>query len=58
MENIALSDSNDDLTNEIINGNNIQTLSNPRMTTEQQVTSELQDAANTDVIKGIIQHNY
>jgi hypothetical protein len=58
MENIALSDSNDDLTNEIINGNNIQTLSNPRMTTEQQVTSELQDAANTDVIKGIIRHNY
>jgi hypothetical protein len=50
MENIALSDSNDDLTNEIIEDNN-QSRPAPRMTVEQHVTSELQDAANTDVTK-------
>jgi hypothetical protein len=54
MENIALSDSNDDLTHEIIGDNN-PSRPPPRMVTEQQhVTSELQDAANTDVIKGIL----
>lgn len=53
MENIALSDSNDDLAEEIIDNNNLSRPP-PRMTTEQQhVTSELQDAANTDVTKGI-----
>lgn len=55
MENIALSDSNDDLTNDIVEDNNNQSRPIPRMTAEQQhVTSELQDAANTDVTKGII----
>jgi hypothetical protein len=54
MENIALSDSNDDLTNEIIQDNNNQSRPIPRMIAEQQhVASELQDAANTDVTKGI-----
>ena len=57
MENIALSDSNDDLTKEITDGNN-QSLSNLRITAEQHVTSELQDAANTDVTKGRIQNNH
>jgi len=53
MENIALSDSNDDLTNEIIQDNNNQSRPIPRMIAEQQhVASELQDAANTDVTKG------
>jgi hypothetical protein len=56
MENIALSDSNDDLTHEIIGDNNLSRPP-PRLVTEQQhVTSELQDAANTDVIKGILIH--
>ena len=44
MENIALSDSNDDLTHRP-----------PPLTThdeQQHVTSELHDAANTDVTKG------
>jgi hypothetical protein len=53
MENIALSDSNDDLTNETIEDNN-QSRPAPRMSVEQHVTSELQDAANTDVTKGIL----
>jgi hypothetical protein len=54
MENIALSDSNDDLADEIMEDNNLSRPP-PRMVTEQQhVTSELQDAANTDVTKGIL----
>ncbi len=54
MENIALSDSNDDLAGEIIEDNS-RSRPPPRMLAEQQhVTSELQDAANTDVIKGIL----
>lgn len=59
MENIALSDSNDDLTNDIIENNNL-TRPPPRMATEQQqhVASELQDAANTDVVKGILKYIY
>jgi len=56
MENIALSDSNDDIAGEIIEDNN-RSRPPPRMLAEQQhVTSELQDAANTDVIKGIFIH--
>ncbi|CAF2845729.1 unnamed protein product [Rotaria sp. Silwood2] len=50
MENIALSDSNDDLANEII-GDHDLSRGPPRMLAEQHVTSELQDAANTDVIR-------
>ncbi|CAF3700725.1 unnamed protein product [Rotaria sordida] len=50
MENIALSDSNDDLADEIIGVNNLSR-GPPRTLAEQHVTSELQDAANTDVIK-------
>ena len=53
MENIALSDSTDDLTNEVFDGNN-QSRPGARMAAEQHVTSELQDAANTDVTKGIM----
>jgi hypothetical protein len=54
MENIALSDSNDDLTHEVTGGNGL-IRPPPRMFAEQQhVTSELQDAANTDVTKGIL----
>ena len=52
MENIALSDSNDDITGDVIEGN----LSfRPPLAThdeQQHVTSELHDAANTDVTKG------
>ncbi|CAM4847920.1 unnamed protein product, partial [Rotaria magnacalcarata] len=50
MENIALSDSNDELTDDIIGYNDLSR-GPPRMLTEQLVTSELQDAANTDVTK-------
>ncbi|CAF1450303.1 unnamed protein product [Adineta steineri] len=51
MENIALSDSNDDLSNEII-GDSSQFRPPPGMFAEQQhVASELQDAANTDVTR-------
>jgi len=53
MENVALSDSNDDLTDEITPSNQ-QSHTPQRTFAEQQqhVTNELQDAANTDVIKG------
>ncbi|CAF4923795.1 unnamed protein product [Rotaria sp. Silwood1] len=50
MENIALSDSNDDLADDIIRGHDLSRVP-PRMLAEQHVTSELQDAANTDVTK-------
>ncbi|CAF3493514.1 unnamed protein product [Rotaria socialis] len=50
MENIALSDSNDELADDTI-GDNDLSQGPPRMLTEQLVTSELQDAANTDVTK-------
>lgn len=53
MENIALSDSNDDLAEEVFRDNDF-CRPTPRMSTEQHVTSELQDAANTDVTKGIL----
>jgi hypothetical protein len=52
MENIALSDSNDDLADEIVGGNDLSRAP-PRMLAEQHVTSELQDAANTDVTNGM-----
>ncbi len=53
MENIALSDSNDDLANEMLGSNN-QTRPPPGTFAEQQqVATELQDAANTDVTRGI-----
>jgi len=53
MENIALSDSNDDLATDVAEGNG-PSRPPPRMFAEQQhVTSELQDAANTDVTRGI-----
>jgi hypothetical protein len=54
MENIALSDSNDDLADQIIEDNRLSRPA-PRMFAEQQhVASELQDAANTDVTKGMV----
>jgi hypothetical protein len=53
MENIALSDSNDDLTDESIRDTR-PSRPPPKINDEQQqVASELQDAANTDVTKGI-----
>lgn len=51
MENIALSDSNDDLPDDIIRDNDLSRAP-PRTLFDQRVTSELQDAANTDVTKG------
>ena len=59
MENIALTDSNDDLT-----GNTNVTnppFRAPPLTThdeQQHVTSELHDAANTDVTKGKINDKF
>ena len=53
MENIALSDSNDELTDEIV-ADPGASRPPPRMFAEQQhVASELQDAANTDVTRGM-----
>ena len=54
MENIALSDSNDDINDRVVDTDN-QFRFNSRALNEQQqhVATELQDAANTDVTKGM-----
>lgn len=53
MENIALSDSNDDLTDRVMEGDQQFRFASRSMHEQQQVASELQDAANTDVTKGM-----
>lgn len=55
MENIALSDSNDDLMGETTSNANLFRAPPLTLAThdeQQHVTSELHDAANTDVTKG------
>ena len=51
MENIALSDSNDDLVDEIIDDHHSFRPPVAQHDEHQKVASELQDAANTDVTK-------
>ena len=52
MENIALTDSNDDLTSEVVGDQSSSHLPSRMFAEQQHVTSELHDAANTDVTKG------
>lgn len=52
MENVALSDSNDELTDETTASNNQSHPIQRTFAEQQQVANELQDAANTDVTKG------
>lgn len=53
MENIALTDSNDDLTDRVTEGEQPFRFASRSINEQQQhVASELQDAANTDVTKG------
>lgn len=52
MENVALSDSNDDLVDEIIEDPTRYRAPIFQPNEQQKVASELQDAANTDVTKG------
>ena len=51
MERIALSDSNDEPTDKNVRDNDLSRQPT-RVLAEQQLKSELQDAANTDVTKG------
>ncbi|CAF0973120.1 unnamed protein product [Adineta ricciae] len=51
MENIALTDSNDDLTSEVVGDQSSSHLPSRMFAEQQHVTSELHDAANTDVTK-------
>lgn len=51
MENVALSDSNDELTDEITGSNNQSHTVQRIFSDQQHVANELQDAANTDVTK-------
>lgn len=52
MENIALTDSNDDLTSEVVGAQSSSQLPSRMFAEQQHVTSELHDAANTDVTNG------
>lgn len=54
MENIALSDSNDDFNDRVVDsGEQFRFGSRGLNEQQQHVASELQDAANTDVTKGM-----